>query len=69
MTTSNHVLFVYEKGSLNLSNNKVCDVFHIPHVKQNLLSVGRITDLVHIELFNSKNCYVFDKKNSRRFLL
>lgn len=65
----NQVLPVCGKVSLTLNQKKVSDVFYVPGVKKNLLSVGCLTNLGHIALFNSRNCYVFDRGNPRSILL
>lgn len=69
MTAGNQVLFVDEKNYLILTDNKIFDVFYVVGVKRNLLSVGRLTDLSHIALFDSKQCYVLNKRNTRKVLL
>lgn len=68
-TAGNQVLSICGQVSLTLNQKKASDVFYIPIVKRNLLSVGRLTDMGHIAFFNSKDCYVYDKGDSHRVLL
>jgi hypothetical protein len=68
-TAGGEKLLVVGKGSVHFDQNKTNDVYYVPGVCKNLLSLGSLTDQGHVAVFDSSNCFVFDKGNPNKLLL
>lgn len=65
----NQVLPVCGKCSLTLNQKKVSDVFYVPGEEKFVVPWKSKTNLCHIPLFYSINCYVFERENPHSILM
>jgi hypothetical protein len=68
-TASGQSLPVCGKGSVSFAQNKVSDIYYVPGVAKNLLSIGSLADQGDTAEFNSKTCVVYNQGDLRKVLL
>jgi hypothetical protein len=69
-TAASRSLPVVGQGIAKLDENKAVNkVLYVPGMRKNLLSVGRFADEGYLTLFSSKQCWIFDKHDSRLVIL
>ena len=59
------VILVYTK---NDERRKIYDVYYVPRMKHNLLSVGKLIEKKYRVFFKSKVCTVYDKYPSKQLI-
>ena len=70
ITASGRALLVAAQGIVNLPGNKsIYDVFYVPGLCKNLLSIGKLADAGYHTLFGPKDCWVFVRGNLNQVIL
>jgi hypothetical protein len=49
-------------------NKDICNVYHVPDLKHNLLSVGHLIEEGYKVLFEGASCKIYDRKPSRKLI-
>lgn len=64
-TADNSIMHVQHVGSVQTSSLSVPDVFQVPQVSLNLLSVGQLCELGIDVLFSSRGCFLQDSQTRK----
>ena len=70
---NDHLVKVQGKGTVpiltkqNVKKN-ICNVYHVPDLKHNLLSVGQLIEKGYKVLFEGASCKIYDRKPSRKLI-
>jgi transposase InsO family protein len=70
---NDHLVKVQGKGTVPILTKQnvkkdICNVYHVPDLKHNLLSVGQLIEKGYKVLFEGASCKIYDRKPSRKLI-
>jgi hypothetical protein len=69
-TAGGKIFPISRQGIAQLKRNKaVKQVFYIPELRNNLLSVGKLTNLGYMVVFGPRRCFILDRHNSKKIYM
>ena len=70
---NDHLVKVQRKGTVHILTKQnvkkdINNVYHVPDLKHNLLSVGQLIEKGYKVLFEGASCKIYDRKPSRKLI-
>jgi hypothetical protein len=70
---NDHLVKVQGKGTIPILTKQnvkkdICNVYHVPDLKHNFLSVGQLIEKGYTVLFEGASCKIYDRKPSRKLI-